>query len=104
MTLTPELLIAINVLFTGIILGSVQIYNSRRTARKDDLEWLRGEVARLNLRLENQDKEIDGLRLENSTLHRQMIQLMDENEQLRNRNVELQNQIDELRKNQVASK
>ncbi len=127
MNLTPELLIAFNILFTGTVVVLLQVYNSRnaardkrveadriaikeaadakRVARQDEVDLLRGEVERLQLRLERQDKrldqqntEIDGLRGENTTLHKQMMQLMEENGRLRDSNAELQKQIDELKR------
>ena len=47
MTLTPELLLAINVLFVGVVTAILQIYNARRTARHDELVDLRERVKTL---------------------------------------------------------
>ncbi len=94
MDLTPELLIAVNVLFTGIVVALVQLYNSRRTAikedndskrlaRKDEVESLRAEVTRLSQQVEDMSKRNSELRTDNDSLHEDIIYIKQENAWLR---------------------
>lgn len=123
----PQIITAIGVVASIVLTFVLRIHDSRQSARKEELaasqirkkdeeterrlarqsevDLLRGELDRLQLRQErqdtmiaNQDAEIAGLRTENTTLHKQMSLLMGENERLRGDNRNLQEQIDDLRK------
>lgn len=80
---TAAIILAIGSLLTAIVTAAIALYNTRRTARKDELGLLRGEVERLAKRLEASDKRIEELEQENRTLHRQVATLGAENAALR---------------------
>lgn len=82
MSLTPELVIAVSALITGVLTWWGQQRANRLAARKDEMELLRGEVTRLQDRVTAlEDKNIklndenDGLREENRLLKEEVLML-----------------------------
>lgn len=59
MTLTPELITAIGSSIVAALSAAAAYRTSQRNARKDEVELLRSEVARLHAKAEEQDKRIE---------------------------------------------
>lgn len=63
--MTPEIITAINILFTGALIALTRWLDSRRVARKDEVDLLRAEVERLQKRVEKYEADYERERRNN---------------------------------------
>ena len=104
MDLSPELLVAIGGILTALGTSGIAWYNARRSARKDLVATLQGEIERLNARLvkweevgakrdeqrESLLRRVLTLETDNATLRQRVTNLESENVLLRQRVVILE--------------
>ena len=81
--MTPEIILALSALMTAIVTGVISIITSRKSARKDEVQLLREEVARLQKRISDLEKEKEDWQTKYDQLHEEVILLRDENSELR---------------------
>jgi hypothetical protein len=81
--MTPELVIAISALITGLLSAGGAYINHRRGARKDEVVMLREEVERLQKRVTELERDNDGWRTRYDELYNDLLTSRRENAWLR---------------------
>lgn len=66
--MTPEFILALSGLLTGVVGGGIAIYTAQKAARRDEYEAVREEINRLQSRVEHLESDYERERRNNIIL------------------------------------